>query len=103
MARRDQRSAEAEGWRKLYKTARWRTLRLAQLSREPLCAMCQSRGIVKAAEVVDHRRPHKGSLDLFFDPSNVWSLCRTPCHDSIKQSWEKNDTVAIGADGWPVL
>ena len=54
----------------------WRKIRRAQLTREPLCRKCKSKGITKAANVVDH---HDGdSWDN--DEDNLQSLC-TPCHN----------------------
>lgn len=56
---------------------------------------------MSAATVVDHIRPHKGSLDLFFSPDNIQSLDAS-CHNRFKQSHERNGTAEIGVDGWPV-
>ena len=41
-------------WDRFYKTARWRRLRRLQLQQHPLCKFCLERGIVTAANVVDH-------------------------------------------------
>lgn len=95
------RSGPKQPWAALYKTAGWRTLRRRQLQREPLCCLCDLLGITKAAEIVDHKRPHKGNPALFFDATNLQSLCK-PHHDRTKQSWEKRGTPEVGADGWPV-
>lgn len=89
-------------WRHLYNTARWRNLRKAQLTAEPLCRMCARLGRVTAATVADHVTPHKGDEALFFDRTNLQSLCK-PCHDGAKQREERGrPLVAVGADGWPV-
>ena len=98
MARRAQFKAP---WANLYKLAGWRTLRRDQLRSEPLCSMCAKLGIVRAATVADHIIPHRGNVKLFFDRSNLTSLCK-PHHDGPKQSWEKRGTPEVGADGWPV-
>jgi 5-methylcytosine-specific restriction enzyme A len=80
----------------LYKTPRWKTLRSAQLSREPKCNTCQA-----PATVCDHVKRHGG------DPAKFWagpfqSLCRT-CHSSAKQFAENRGfSSEIGADGWPI-
>lgn len=60
-----------------YYGSRWRTIRLGQLSREPLCQRCLTFDIVTAAVHVDHVTPHKGDASLFFDTSNLQSLCIT--------------------------
>lgn len=99
-ARRDQRSPEAQAYRKLYKTTRWQAIRSYQLSTEPLCRTCRAEGRATPATVCDHIEPHKGDLDKFFT-GPFQSLC-APCHDGIKQSIErKGYSSAIGLDGWP--
>ena len=42
---------------------------------------CESVGVIKAAEVVDHVIPHKGDVVLFWDSRNWQSLCKA-CHDA---------------------
>lgn len=89
-------------WHHLYKTARWRKLREAQLANSPLCTFCLATEDVTKAEVVDHIKPHKGDHALFFNPSNLQSLCKWH-HDSAKQRIERGQKAfAIGVDGYPV-
>ena len=45
----------------------------------PLCVMCEKKGIATAAQCVDHIIPHEGDQDLFWDKSNHQSLCNE-CH-----------------------
>lgn len=55
----------------------WMRIRRAQLCAHPLCAACRSRGVVAAAEEVDHVVPlHLGGTD---DAVNLQSLC-VECH-----------------------
>jgi 5-methylcytosine-specific restriction protein A len=72
------RSARAEENHKLYGRD-WRRARLAYLADHPLCRKCEHDGYLKPATEVDHRIPHKGDLDLFWDQGNWQGLCRT-CH-----------------------
>jgi len=44
-------------WDHSYRIARWRRLRKFQLIQHPLCQFCLERGIVTAANVVDHVEP----------------------------------------------
>lgn len=81
------RARQDTATRRLYRGARWARLRAWQLTREPLCAYCMKLGRVTLAGVVDHRQPHKGSEALFFDPTNLQSLC-APCHNREKQREE---------------
>lgn len=74
--------------------ARWRKARLPHLAAHPLCVMCEARGDVTAATVVDHIAPHHGDMALFWDAVNWQSLCER-CHNSVKQSEERSE-----AGGW---
>jgi 5-methylcytosine-specific restriction endonuclease McrA len=94
--------ANNSAWHKLYQRARWRSLRQAQLSIQPLCEFCLITEDVTSADVVDHRKPHKGDLKLFYDPDNLQSLCKHH-HDSAKQMMERGKkVVTYGVDGYPI-
>ena len=60
-----------------YSCVRWKALRLTWLKLYPLCVRCDK---VNAATVVDHIVPHLGDATLFYDTSNLQSLCKR-CHD----------------------
>ena len=79
----------AATYKHLYNTKRWYRLRHAQLSKHPLCSLCAKLGKVTPATVVDHRKPHRGDEELFFDENNLDSMCK-PCHDGAKQQMEKS-------------
>lgn len=102
MSRRtDQRSQEAERYRRLYKTARWLKIRKDQLAREPLCRMCKSQGRVVSAIICDHVEPHRGNEDRFFN-GPFQSLCKAH-HDSLKQREEaRGHAIGTTMDGRPV-
>lgn len=54
------------------------------------------------ATVADHKVPHYGNPQLFWDPDNLQSLCREH-HDTKSREEQGNKTIAVlGADGWPV-
>lgn len=65
--------------------------------------MCGAEGRVTAANVVDHIKAHKGDRVLFFDASNLQSLCPS-CHNRHAQSRDRTGRLrpVIGLDGWPV-
>ena len=56
----------AAEYRHLYNTARWKRAREAQLRDHPLCRMHLDLGQVVPAAVVDHVKPHRGDVGLFF-------------------------------------
>ncbi len=90
--------------------SRWQKARKTFLQSNPLCVMCQRRGKLSSAEVVDHIKPPRlkdalGSNDsvlitkaraLFWDKTNWQPLCKE-CHDRDKQRLEKSGQV-IGCD-----
>lgn len=88
----------------LYKTARWQALRKQQLAAHPLCRMHLQLGKTVVAGVVDHVKAHRGDLGLFFDGTNLQSLCK-PCHDAHKQAQEHSPGGVLrgaGLDGRPL-
>jgi 5-methylcytosine-specific restriction endonuclease McrA len=94
---------DREVWRTWYKRARWERLRLAQLHAYPLCSMCEAEGKVELATVVHHIKAHKGNPALFFDPSNLASVCK-PHHDRDLHSQEMGGAPWVPTpevDGWP--
>ena len=105
----DARSPEAEEYRKLYWTPRWRGkhgVRARQLAKQPLCENCLKHGRYTPATVCDHVDPSK-KLDpeTFFD-GPFQSLCDAEpwrCHSSVKQREELGvvPKPVIGLDGWP--
>lgn len=85
-----------------YWSPAWRRLRAVFLAEHPLCADCQKRGRVVAAQVVDHKVPiRQGGAPL--DPENLQALCAT-CHNSHKQSQDRGGKPRIGCgeDGIPI-
>lgn len=58
---------------------RWQKASKAFLQRHPLCRPCSGAGRVKAADVVDHKIPHRGDDRLFWDETNWQPMCYS-CH-----------------------
>ncbi|WP_405220179.1 HNH endonuclease signature motif containing protein [Lentisalinibacter sediminis] len=86
---------------RLHGTNRWRRIRITWLTNNPLCVFCEQRGRLTPATVVDHIRPHRGDPVLFFDLTNLQSLCK-PCHDSVKQRLERGGKAGSDKDGLPL-
>ena len=61
-------------------TAAWAKASKGFLRANPLCVMCLDRNLVTSATVTDHVKPHKGDMELFWDPDNWQALCKR-CHD----------------------
>lgn len=83
--------------------SRWQKARHYFLLKHPLCVYCEKQGRVTAATVVDHIKPHKGDMELFWDSDNWQPLCKT-CHDSIKAREEARGEalVVFEVDGYPI-
>jgi 5-methylcytosine-specific restriction endonuclease McrA len=76
--------------RPLYRTARWAKLRWATFVRDMFtCQMCGKIESDTSKLVCDHRRPHRGDLDLFWDEANVQTLCPLPCYSKHTQREEQ--------------
>ncbi|MCJ8138594.1 HNH endonuclease [Falsirhodobacter halotolerans] len=86
-----------------YKTARWQRLRERIIARDSAeCQMCgclttSGRSGPSAAEV-DHKVPHRGDDDLFWDATNLQCLCKR-CHGSVKARQERGSRMQR-SDGW---
>lgn len=105
------RSPEAEVYRRLYRDPRWRGplgIRQQALLRDLFqCQRCEcivvtgQRNHPRAANV-NHKVPHKGSEDLFFDLNNTETVCQR-CHSGLIQREEARGYM-IGSDinGRPV-
>ena len=51
---------------------------------------------------MDHKRPHKGDYNLFWDSDNWQGLCAS-CHSAIKRVQDnKGYSSACGVDGQPI-
>jgi 5-methylcytosine-specific restriction protein A len=101
--RHDAKRRAEKPWRRLYATQQWKWLRLQQLTRQPLCERCLDKQPQRyvPATVVHHRRKHEGNAELFFDPANLGSVCKT-CHDGEIHSEEMiGFSKAVASDGWP--
>ena len=88
----------AQGW---YNSKRWQQRRAQQLAEFPLCAYCLEREkTVTPARIADHKIPHRGDADLFWN-GELQSLCKRH-HDSDKKREEHGKVVVYtGLDGWP--
>lgn len=58
-----------------YHTTRWTNLSRRWRLAHPLCEECKRKGVIRAADCVDHIVPVPICKD-FFDESNLQSLCR---------------------------
>jgi 5-methylcytosine-specific restriction protein A len=83
----------------LYRTARWRRIRTAQIKKVPCCERCQSLGIVRPAVIVDHHPPHNNDVTRFWS-GPFRSLCHA-CHGRARREQRLGYSNTIGVDGRP--
>ena len=84
----------------LYRTARWRKLQKRKVKENAEAGgFCEQTGVRLAGRypspsspVVDHKRPHHGDPDLFWDEDNLQVVSKQ-FHDGEKQRQEKRGLV----------
>ena len=78
---RSPRSDEAREWDALYNNRAWKRYRRVFLFEHPLCCdpFQRHKGMIVAANVVDHAEAHRGDLEKFWNPANHRALCG-PCN-----------------------
>lgn len=82
-------------WKRWYHTKPWAKLRKAILIRDGFtCQMCHKMTAKSANLVADHKKPHRGNAELFWDINNIWTLC-APCHSSRKQREEQSTPQGV--------
>lgn len=78
-------------------TNRWHKARTAYLRKHPFCVRCLAHGRKGIpSTVVNHIKPHKGDMKLFWDRSNWESVCAV-CHNSAIQKFERTG-IQVGCD-----
>ena len=81
-----------------YANKKWRRVRASYIQRNPLCKQCDSEGLLKGAEVVDHITPiSQGGSEYAL--SNLQSLCKV-CHD--KKSRREQSTYVYTSTNYRV-
>lgn len=82
------RELHSHSW---YNLKRWSDIRLAHLSTSPLCMACLKEGKLMPGEIVDHVIPHQGAAKLFWDKTNLQTLCWR--HHNTKSHAEKQGII----------
>lgn len=66
--------------------SQWRKARVVYLAEHPLCKHCKAQGLLTPATIIDHIKPHRGDMVLFWDQNNWQPLCKR--HHDIKTASE---------------
>jgi len=72
---------------------KWQKARAGFLRSHPLCVKCELESRVRVATVVDHIKPHRNNMKLFWDRNNWQPLCDT-CHNSYKKRLEQTGKIS---------
>lgn len=72
---------------------KWQKASREYLQAHPLCVLCMNEGRFVKATVVDHRIPHRGNSQLFWDRGNWQPLCKRH-HDKKTRAEDNNPTYA---------
>jgi 5-methylcytosine-specific restriction protein A len=93
----DGHSRVFEPWRNWYSLKAWAVLRQEVFARDEFVCQCGCETLIaKPRErIADHKTPHRGDWNLFFDPNNVQTLWK-PHHDGWKQRVERAARSARG-------
>lgn len=87
---------------KFYSSKAWFKVRAQALKRDGyVCQMCGKDIRGKGIGIVDHIIMRKKRPDLALSLGNLQSLCKTPCHDSIKKRDESNPHRGCDVNGLP--
>jgi 5-methylcytosine-specific restriction protein A len=57
----------------------WQRASKVFLSENRWCVECERQGRLNAADCVDHIKPHRGDMEVFWDATNWQPLCND-CH-----------------------
>lgn len=80
-------------WRAWYRTARWQKLRVMVFVRDHFTCqrtgvMCLGKYPAPNSAVANHKKPHNGDPDLFWDMANIETVTKE-VHDGLIQSEER--------------
>jgi 5-methylcytosine-specific restriction protein A len=81
---------------------KWRKARISFLQEHPLCEYCEQDGRIEQATVVNHRIPHKGDPQLFWDRSNWASACKTHHDSTIAREEHRGHLIGGDETGRPI-
>ena len=102
MSWRARNPRQAKDKQTIYNSREWRELREQKLRANPLCELCQQKGIVTAAHQVHHIHPIEDSHSVqemrkwAFMYENLQSVC-DQCHNDIHKS-EGKGTKALAIE-----
>lgn len=74
---------KSKQYHSLYESSNWRKTSKEFLKKYPFCFICGAK-----ATIADHITPHRGSLELFYDETNLQPMCQS-CHS--RKTFKENN------------
>ena len=87
-------TARKKSYQHIYQNKRWKAVRAAKFMNNPVCELCEQKGIVSVTKEVHHVVPFMSVSDEFeqdflaFDYDNLQSLC-VECHKNEEKKLKK--------------
>jgi len=90
--RKRDKTVNSKAFSKWYNTSRWKKLRAYKIMQNPVCELCQAKGITKQTEEAHHIvfiNINNPDPDMIYDYENLMSVCKT-CHCAIHNNKRNN-------------
>ena len=89
------RNEKHQKYQKMLNSKRWKQLRMWKLNKNPLCELCEKKGLVVSAIDVHHIKPVEKCADQemehrCFNPNNLISLC-IECHIEVHRQMRSHE------------
>jgi 5-methylcytosine-specific restriction enzyme A len=81
------RTVNKQALQSYYQDRRWKKLRLYKFSQNPVCELCEERGLTAQTQEIHHIKPidlQHPDESLIYDYDNLMSLCND-CHSRLHQ------------------
>jgi len=76
------RTIAKDKYQSIYQSKTWRRLRQAKFATNPLCEVCEAKGIVKQTDEIHHIVPFEIDMSLVYEWDNLLSVC-IDCHKEL--------------------
>jgi 5-methylcytosine-specific restriction protein A len=82
-----ERTVNKQALQSYYQTRQWKRLRHLKFAANPVCELCEEKGLTRQTEEIHHVNPidiDRPDPSLIFDYDNLMSLCNE-CHSRLHQ------------------
>ena len=75
---------------KIYQDKRWKKVRYRKFENNPVCEVCEQKGITSPTEEIHHIIPIDVDTSIAFKYDNLMSVC-IKCHNKLHQEYVNNN------------